>query len=676
MKRIFALALLLAFFAAGCSMTDSDDDFIPKSSEDGSENGCEDGNEECSSDSKGKSSSGKKGNSSSSTNNSSSSSSKPSGASIIVPSTVTKGTFTDSRDGKTYKTVTIGTQTWMAENLNYETENSQCVVSTDTDCQKYGRKYPWSDLSDTTDKAYRYDGTFDWPFQGICPDGWIIPTPGDWITLLENTGAYPTYDNRYENPQALYVKAPCDEGGSDCGTDDYGFAINKLSMAYWTSRNNNYENKSYIDGYQRAVSVGCYSEYIRVVDGNRANGAASLRCIKRTTRAIDLNEPSTVKSNDAGCENAVWSPKVPPCNVNGVDNCVYGEFGRVKDTTVIIGDDEWLLFLENFNSYAKTHSPLSCPGGWHVPDTLEWNTLFDNVGGKCFAGLMLKSENEWSDGTGLNAYGLNIKPTGFLNVDHDYTYNTGNEVGNVTYAGFFTDHRNGNIAAFEARQDGVQYSNLYYTTANILCKKNPPVQDFFDRFTPEGANYGKFTDPRDGQTYKTAISGSQKWMAQNLNFKTDSSISYQDSAFYDYDKTFGQYYVFNEAKNACPNGWHLPSTEEFNTLFSNMKPVKNWIPIDFENRKDSIKFYVLQDQNSGIVFPYMGQAYQGHRGNVYHGFNDSCVFWTNEAESKYDIKVFLLERQSRNPEITTFTTYLNYLPVRCVNDTLFTKEEE
>jgi len=78
-------------------------------------------------------------------------------------------------------------------------------------------------------------------------------------------------------------------------------------------------------------------------------------------------------------------------------------------------------------------------------------------------------------------------------------------------------------------------------------------------------SFGTFTDTRDRQTYKTVkMPDGRTWMAQNLNYKTDSSWCYQNSA--DSCKKYGRLYNWDAAVKACPAGYHLPSREEWDNL--------------------------------------------------------------------------------------------------------------
>jgi uncharacterized protein (TIGR02145 family) len=111
-------------------------------------------------------------------------------------------TFTDSRDGKTYRKVAIGTQTWMGENLNYDTSNSKCYDYQASNCAKYGRLYNWNDAT------------------GVCPVGWHLPSDAEWTVLTDYVGGSKTAGTKLKSPQYWNSYG----GGIPTGTDEFGFS--------------------------------------------------------------------------------------------------------------------------------------------------------------------------------------------------------------------------------------------------------------------------------------------------------------------------------------------------------------------------------------------------------------------------------------------------------------------
>jgi len=95
---------------------------------------------------------------------------------IITPSSTDGGPLVDNRDGKTYKTIVIGGQRWMAENMNFQTPNgSWCYGNNNSNCNKSGRLYNWK-----TAKT-------------VCPKGWHLPTRQEWGDLVVIAGGIGTY---------------------------------------------------------------------------------------------------------------------------------------------------------------------------------------------------------------------------------------------------------------------------------------------------------------------------------------------------------------------------------------------------------------------------------------------------------------------------------------------------
>jgi uncharacterized protein (TIGR02145 family) len=131
---------------------------------------------------------------------------------------ITYDTLTDTRDGQKYKTMKIGKiwkQTWMAQNINYQTKDgSWCYMNSISYCKKYGRLYDW------------------YTAKTVCPKGWKLPSREDWDYLGHAVGGekglhYNGMTLWYDAGQKLKSKSGwnvCDGECRDNGADSYGFS--------------------------------------------------------------------------------------------------------------------------------------------------------------------------------------------------------------------------------------------------------------------------------------------------------------------------------------------------------------------------------------------------------------------------------------------------------------------
>lgn len=170
------------------------------------------------------------------------------------------GILVDKRDGKKYRTVKIGKQTWMAENLNYETQDSYCYEDKESNCSKYGRLYLWNAAL----KA--------------CPSGWHLPSTAEFETLFKSVGG------RQVVGKSLRSKKGWRSDGN--GTDDFGFSALSAGGSYSKS---GYRNMGFYAGFWSSSENDIYGAFYMLLHYDRDYAdlnnqdkiyGFSVRCVK------------------------------------------------------------------------------------------------------------------------------------------------------------------------------------------------------------------------------------------------------------------------------------------------------------------------------------------------------------------------------------------------------------
>lgn len=302
--------------------------------------------------------------SSTNTGNSSSSFS----GSTVKPSSVKTGSLTDERDGQTYKTVQIGNQIWMAENLKLEVSDGFCYGDVKANCEKYGTFY-------TAKTALR-----------ICPEGWKLPNDEAWKILAQNIGAEYDESGRSGGGTFFYInddaisKIRSTTGWSNTnGTNALGFSAYPAGKFNGTQYSGLGEQAAFMGSNKSSGEDDSWAviseNQIYITGGKLTNSAMPVRC---------LQELPCDDSNNG--------------EVKGVTICKKGEWRVGTDAEIAVG-----FKTCNMENKDEIFNNCICDGyswrkGTNAEIATEFKTCDTQNANEVINGFICEN-NEWREGT-------------------------------------------------------------------------------------------------------------------------------------------------------------------------------------------------------------------------------------------------------------------------------------
>ena len=183
--------------------------------------------------------------------------------------------FTDERDGQVYRSVVIGKQTWMAQNLNYNQyakygSNNCPKISSPDSCGKYGIFYNFSDI------------------KKVCPNGWHLPSSDEWKVLITFVGGSTEASKKLRTTTGWTIKNYVEDGGN--GTDEFGFSAYPSGFKLHISNANFGEEAAFwtstIGGVGPLIAESKYSYFSTEQITTQSQDSFAIRCIKDSVETV------------------------------------------------------------------------------------------------------------------------------------------------------------------------------------------------------------------------------------------------------------------------------------------------------------------------------------------------------------------------------------------------------
>ena len=513
-----------------------------------------------------------------------------------------------------YAVVTIGEQTWMAENMKRKDVDNVCLRNFGGECIDTVRFYKW-------DQA-----------RNICPEGWRLPKLSEWQTLFDAVGGQ-------EN--AGKVLKSIDGNGSD------GVKFNALLVGYMNSMNQfPYRDQKacfwVAEGYGTKIVELQYESdkayFVTVESGD----AYPVRCIKG---AGSLSS-SSVKSSSSSVNSS--SSSVKSSSSVSSSSSVFGSSGNYKDPRTQLsfkyvkynglvwmdqdldyrGDDVQYTPTESGTLYSWENAKKACPPDWRLPTIDEFNksvnledhsTLNGNEPG-ALRGYFLMTDMHDPDYEGM--YWLSPSTS---SSSYDYLY----------AVQFNSKSWKGTVVHID-KDTVAQYPGSAVFAVRCVTETLTPTQ--VERSSSSASFISKtFFDDTE---YPTVTIGGHKWMAKNLNYykgelenpsycmscrgssNTDLKLCNNDGGgdgiYYDYNSAARIAAIGASFRNAQTDlAWTLPSENDAKALLAAVgnEALHLWSPNmgGTKGGTNQSGFYVLNSgyhEFTGTVYKYHDPKYE------------------------------------------------------------------
>jgi len=190
---------------------------------------------------------------------------------------IISNSFTDTRDGNIYKTVQIGKQVWMAENLKYLPSVVGPSTGSETTPYYYVYGYDGTNVTDAkaTSNYNTYGVLYNWPaamagsassnanpsgVQGVCPAGWHLPSDAEWTELTDYLGGTRVAGGKLKETGTTHWNSP-----NTGATNETGFTALPGGSRY---NNGNFTNIRYHGGWWSSTEYGTYLAWYRYAGYN------------------------------------------------------------------------------------------------------------------------------------------------------------------------------------------------------------------------------------------------------------------------------------------------------------------------------------------------------------------------------------------------------------------------